>query len=83
MLDYLAFTMFLFDCVSTATSNYTCIQCGTRYCSTRCLGTHQETRSAMLAASATHLFWISCVFIPVLCACANDFVIVGLHEPVA
>lgn len=25
-------------------SNYTCIQCGTRYCSTRCLGTHQDTR---------------------------------------
>lgn len=25
-------------------SNYTCIQCGTRYCCVRCLGTHQDTR---------------------------------------
>ncbi|KAF4525389.1 hypothetical protein B566_EDAN018328, partial [Ephemera danica] len=25
-------------------SNYTCIPCGTRYCSVRCLGIHQETR---------------------------------------
>ncbi|XP_055386532.1 zinc finger HIT domain-containing protein 1 [Condylostylus longicornis] len=25
-------------------SNYTCTACGTRYCSIRCLGTHQDTR---------------------------------------
>ncbi|XP_064615352.1 zinc finger HIT domain-containing protein 1-like [Liolophura sinensis] len=25
-------------------SNYTCVQCGTRYCSVRCLGTHRDTR---------------------------------------
>jgi len=25
-------------------SNYTCKQCGTRYCCVRCLGTHQDTR---------------------------------------
>lgn len=25
-------------------SNYTCTSCGTRYCSVRCLGTHQDTR---------------------------------------
>uniref|UniRef100_A0A1B6C4W7 HIT-type domain-containing protein n=1 Tax=Clastoptera arizonana TaxID=38151 RepID=A0A1B6C4W7_9HEMI len=25
-------------------SNYTCIPCGTRYCSVKCLGTHQDTR---------------------------------------
>ncbi|XP_067669617.1 zinc finger HIT domain-containing protein 1-like [Haliotis asinina] len=25
-------------------SNYTCVQCGARYCSVRCLGTHQDTR---------------------------------------
>lgn len=25
-------------------SNYTCIACGTRYCSVRCLGTHKDTR---------------------------------------
>lgn len=25
-------------------SNYTCTACGTRYCSVRCLGTHQDTR---------------------------------------
>ncbi|XP_067944073.1 zinc finger HIT domain-containing protein 1-like [Watersipora subatra] len=25
-------------------SNYTCVACGTRYCSVRCLGTHQDTR---------------------------------------
>lgn len=25
-------------------SNYTCVQCGSRYCSVRCLGTHQDTR---------------------------------------
>ena len=26
-------------------SNYTCVPCGARYCSVRCLGTHQDTRS--------------------------------------
>lgn len=25
-------------------SNYTCVQCGSRYCSVKCLGTHQDTR---------------------------------------
>lgn len=25
-------------------SNYTCVSCGTRYCSVKCLGTHQDTR---------------------------------------
>ncbi|XP_041358714.1 zinc finger HIT domain-containing protein 1-like [Gigantopelta aegis] len=25
-------------------SNYTCVQCGTRYCCVKCLGTHQDTR---------------------------------------
>ncbi|CAH0384883.1 unnamed protein product [Bemisia tabaci] len=25
-------------------SNYTCVPCGARYCSVRCLGTHQDTR---------------------------------------
>lgn len=25
-------------------SNYTCIPCGARYCSTHCLGTHLDTR---------------------------------------
>lgn len=25
-------------------SNYTCVQCGSRYCCVRCLGTHQDTR---------------------------------------
>ena len=25
-------------------SNYTCIACGARYCCTKCLGTHQDTR---------------------------------------
>ena len=25
-------------------SNYTCISCGTRFCSVKCLGTHQDTR---------------------------------------
>lgn len=25
-------------------SNYTCTTCGTRYCSVRCLGVHQDTR---------------------------------------
>ncbi|XP_033760529.1 zinc finger HIT domain-containing protein 1-like [Pecten maximus] len=25
-------------------SNYTCVQCGARYCSVKCLGTHQDTR---------------------------------------
>ncbi|CAH1781526.1 unnamed protein product, partial [Owenia fusiformis] len=25
-------------------SNYTCVQCGSRYCCIRCLGTHQDTR---------------------------------------
>lgn len=25
-------------------SNYTCVQCGARYCCVRCLGTHQDTR---------------------------------------
>ncbi|CAF0709350.1 unnamed protein product [Brachionus calyciflorus] len=25
-------------------SNYTCVQCGTRYCSTKCLQTHRDTR---------------------------------------
>ncbi|XP_005110524.1 zinc finger HIT domain-containing protein 1 [Aplysia californica] len=25
-------------------SNYTCVQCGTRYCCVRCLGTHKDTR---------------------------------------
>jgi len=25
-------------------SHYTCVQCGTRYCSSRCLHTHQDTR---------------------------------------
>lgn len=25
-------------------SNYTCIPCGARYCSVRCLGTHLDTR---------------------------------------
>ncbi|XP_014667597.1 PREDICTED: zinc finger HIT domain-containing protein 1-like, partial [Priapulus caudatus] len=25
-------------------SNYTCVNCGTRYCCVRCLGTHQDTR---------------------------------------
>lgn len=25
-------------------SNYTCIPCGARYCCTRCLGTHLDTR---------------------------------------
>ncbi|EAT34901.1 AAEL012898-PA [Aedes aegypti] len=25
-------------------SSYTCTACGTRYCSVRCLGTHQDTR---------------------------------------
>lgn len=25
-------------------SNYTCTSCGTRYCSVKCLGTHQDTR---------------------------------------
>lgn len=25
-------------------SNYTCTSCGTRYCSIRCLGVHQDTR---------------------------------------
>ncbi|KAK2155717.1 hypothetical protein LSH36_233g08158 [Paralvinella palmiformis] len=28
----------------TFPSNYTCVQCGSRYCSVRCLGTHQDTR---------------------------------------
>ncbi|XP_039569043.1 zinc finger HIT domain-containing protein 1, partial [Passer montanus] len=25
-------------------SGYTCVTCGARYCCTRCLGTHQDTR---------------------------------------
>jgi zinc finger HIT domain-containing protein 1 len=25
-------------------SNYTCVQCGAKYCCVRCLGTHQDTR---------------------------------------
>ncbi|KAL8624488.1 hypothetical protein ACOMHN_053031 [Nucella lapillus] len=25
-------------------SNYTCVQCGSRFCCVRCLGTHQDTR---------------------------------------
>ncbi|XP_025079649.1 zinc finger HIT domain-containing protein 1-like [Pomacea canaliculata] len=25
-------------------SNYTCVQCGARFCCVRCLGTHQDTR---------------------------------------
>lgn len=25
-------------------SPYTCVSCGARYCTVRCLGTHQETR---------------------------------------
>uniref|UniRef100_H2Z3U1 HIT-type domain-containing protein n=1 Tax=Ciona savignyi TaxID=51511 RepID=H2Z3U1_CIOSA len=25
-------------------STYTCVSCGTRYCSVKCLGTHQDTR---------------------------------------
>ncbi|XP_046853744.1 zinc finger HIT domain-containing protein 1-like [Xenia sp. Carnegie-2017] len=25
-------------------SNYTCVQCGARYCSVKCLGTHKDTR---------------------------------------
>jgi len=25
-------------------SSYTCVQCGTRYCCVKCLGTHQDTR---------------------------------------
>ena len=25
-------------------SAYTCVTCGARYCSSRCLGTHQDTR---------------------------------------
>merc|ERR1719239_180197 len=25
-------------------SSYTCVQCGARYCTVRCLGTHQDTR---------------------------------------
>ncbi|RNA20544.1 zinc finger HIT domain-containing 1 [Brachionus plicatilis] len=25
-------------------SNYTCVQCGSRYCSTKCLQTHKDTR---------------------------------------
>lgn len=25
-------------------SNYTCVQCGTRFCSVRCQGVHQDTR---------------------------------------
>lgn len=25
-------------------SSYTCVQCGTRYCSSRCVHTHQDTR---------------------------------------
>ncbi|KAK3094635.1 hypothetical protein FSP39_004272 [Pinctada imbricata] len=28
----------------TFPSNYTCVQCGARYCCVRCLGTHQDTR---------------------------------------
>ena len=29
---------------NTFQSMYTCIQCGTKYCSTKCLHTHKETR---------------------------------------
>ena len=28
-------------------SNYTCVTCGARYCSVKCLGTHQDTRSSL------------------------------------
>merc|ERR1712150_185129 len=34
----------LFCAVCGYKSNYTCVQCGTRYCSVKCLGTHQDTR---------------------------------------
>ncbi|CAC5360771.1 zinc finger HIT domain-containing protein 1-like [Mytilus californianus] len=33
-----------FCAVCGFTSNYTCVQCGARYCCVRCLGTHQDTR---------------------------------------
>ncbi|CAD7079911.1 unnamed protein product [Hermetia illucens] len=33
-----------FCAVCGSCSNYTCTACGTRYCSVKCLGTHQDTR---------------------------------------
>ncbi|KAK7089935.1 zinc finger HIT domain-containing protein 1-like isoform X2 [Littorina saxatilis] len=33
-----------FCAVCGFSSNYTCVQCGARFCCIRCLGTHQDTR---------------------------------------
>nr|CAG4652274.1 EOG090X0GXS [Triops cancriformis] len=33
-----------FCAVCGFSSNYTCLSCGARYCSVKCLGTHQDTR---------------------------------------
>lgn len=56
-------------------SPYTCVSCGARYCTVRCLGTHQETRLAWnvpqvhtlflphpITSQALSSYWASCVF---------------------
>lgn len=40
-------------------SPYTCVSCGARYCTVRCLGTHQETRLAGNTLRVRTLFLLS------------------------